>query len=199
MFATQSHRWSGLAAIVGGAFWAVTPLRDAIFGGGASPGETAFRPYNLAILIISALLFSGMAALHAHYGDQFGRSGTVGTWMIQVGYVLAFAGSLPAVLAPEGRIGGIVDIGQDLGFLGAIIGAIGAIPLGMALRHIKDVPRPASQMLIASFPVGFVGIVVISLLGFVDVAGLPMTALYGGAWMMLGYHLSSEERALAAA
>ena len=41
------------------------------------------------------------------------------------------------------------------------------------------------------------GVILVSALGFVDIAGLSLTVLYGGAWIVLGSHLVSEGSATA--
>lgn len=197
MISSQFHRWGGLAAVTGGALWALTPLREDVFGGGGVPEDAVFRPYHLVIVIITALLTAGLVALHARHGDTSRRSGTAGTFMILGGYALLFLGSLPAVVASGESLGDVVRIGQDLGFLGAVISAPGGIPLGVALRRTPATPRLGPLLLITSFPVGLLGVVVVSAIGLEDAAGLPLTALYGGAWIVLGHSLWSEARALA--
>ena len=48
-------RWAALGAMVGGALWALTPLREPLLGGELS-GHPVFRPYNLVLLVIAVLL-----------------------------------------------------------------------------------------------------------------------------------------------
>ncbi len=87
--------------------------------------------------------------------------------------------------------------GQDLGFLGALVAGLGAVLLGVALLRVRSVPRLGVLLLIAALPVGFLGVIVVSALGFVDIAGLPLTVLYGGAWIVLGRHLGPQGDATA--
>jgi len=84
-------------------------------------------------------------------------------------------------------------VGQDLGFLGALIAGVGAIPLGIALWRARAASRPGALLLIIALPVGLPGTIALEAVGFEDSAGLALTVLYGGAWVMLGYRLWSEE------
>lgn len=184
-------RWSGLAAMVGGALWAVTPLREPVFGGGGLPGDPAFRPYNfvlvaIAVLLTAGLLTAGLLGLHASHKRRYGRLGMAGVGVTFIGYALLFFGSIPAVVFGEDGPTGFVRAGQDLGFLGALLSGVGAILLGVALWRKSVAPRLGSLLLIMALPVGIIGVILVSAVGLVDIAGLPLTVLYGGAWVLLG-------------
>ena len=184
-------RRGGLAAMVGGVLWALTPLREPLLGG-RYPGDPVFRPYNFVLLFIAVLLAVGLLAFHARYKQSYGRLGTVGVFVTFGGYALMFFGSLPAVLFSSEGLRGLVRVGQDLGFLGALVAGVGALLLGVALRQARAVLRGAALLLVISLPVGLVGTTVMATVGLEDSAGLPLTVLYGGAWAILGYHLWSE-------
>lgn len=184
-------RLSGLAAMVGGVLWAVTPLREPVFGGGGLPGDAAFRPYNFVIIVIAILLATGLLGLHARYKRSYGRPGTVGAVVIFAGYALLLLGSIPAILFSADGPMGLIKAGQDLGFFGAVISAFGAIFLGSTLWRARATPRFGSLLLIIALPVGIIGVILVSAAGLDDIAGLPLTVLYGGAWLILGYHLQS--------
>lgn len=79
--------------------------------------------------------------------------------------------------------------GQDLGSLDALVAGVGAIPLGIALWRAKAASRVGAMLLILALAVGFAGIMLLSAVGLVNVAGLPLTILYGGAWIVLGSQL----------
>ena len=112
--------------------------------------------------------------------------GTAGVVVIFIGYALMFLGSVPTVvLSPEGWRE-LIMAGQDLGFLAALVAGADAILLGIALWRTPSAPRVGALLLIAALPVGFLGVIVVSALGLVDIAGLPLTVLYGGAWIVLG-------------
>jgi hypothetical protein len=187
-------RRGGLAGVVGGALWALTPLREPLLGG-RFPEDPVFRPYNLVLLVIVALLAASLLALRVRYGGSYGRLGTAGVVVIFLGYALLFFGSFPAVLlSPEGQRG-LILAGQDVGFLGALVAGFGAVTLGVALWRTRTAPRAGALLLIVALPVGIAGVLLVSALGFVDAAGLPLTVLYGGAWIVLGLHLGSQRGA----
>jgi hypothetical protein len=189
-------RRGGLAGMVGGALWALTPLREPLLGG-RFPGHPVFWPYNLFLLVVAVLLIAGLLALRARYRGSYGRLGTADVVVVFVGYALLLLGSGPAVvLSPEGSRG-LIMAGQDLGFLGALVAGVGAVPLGIALWHTRSATRAGALLLVLALPVGIVGVIVVSALGLVDIAGLPLTVLYGGAWIVLGAHLGSQRGASA--
>jgi len=170
----------GLAGMAGGVLWALTPLRQPLLGG-RLPEHPVFRPYNLLLLVIAFLLAAGLLALHARYKGSYGRLGTAGVVVVFVGYVLLFLGSLPAVvLSPEGSRE-LILTGQDLGFLGALVAGVGAVLLGIALLRTLPGALAGALLLIVALPVGLAGVILVSNLGFVNIAGLPLTVLYGGA------------------
>lgn len=196
MVSADLGRWGGLAAMVGGVLWAVTPLRESVLGGGALPGHPVFRPYNLALMVIAALLTAGLLALHERYGGSYGRLGTAGMVVTLAGYALLFFGSVPAVLLTrEAR--DFIRFGQDAGFFGALLSLIGALLLGIALRRAGVASRLGAWLLIVALPVGLVGVVLLSGLGFEDTAGLPWTVLYGAAWAVLGNELWAQREGAA--
>jgi hypothetical protein len=188
-------KWGGLASVVGGALWAVTPLREPILGG-RFPGHPVFRPYSLLLVVIAVLLTVGLLALHNRYKGRYGRLGSVGVVVIVVGYALLFFGSIPAVFLSPDSLRGLTMAGQDLGFLGALAAGIGAVLLGIALLRARAASRLGVLLLISALPVGFVGVILVSAVDLVDIAGLPLTVLYGGAWIILGGELWSQAGAI---
>ena len=185
-------RWGGLASVVGGALWALTPLRQPVFGGGGFPGHPVFRPYNFVLLVIAVLFILGLLALHVRYRRRYGRVGLVGAAVTFLGYALLFVGSLPAVVLPGEGSRGLIMAGQDLGFLGALVSGAGAVLLGVALWRARAASRSGALLLIIALPVGMVGTILLSVIGFVNIAGLPLTVLFGGAWITLGSQLWSQ-------
>jgi hypothetical protein len=177
--------------MVGGALWALTPLREPLLGG-RFPEHPVFRPYNLVLLVITVLLAVGLWALRARYKGSYGRLGTAGVVVVFVGYALMFLGSVPAVVLSTEGSRGLIMATQDLGFLGVLVAGVGAVLLGIALLRTRLAPRAAALLLILALPVGILGVILVSALGFVDIAGLPLTVLYGGAWIVIGTHLGSQ-------
>jgi hypothetical protein len=76
--------------------------------------------------------------------------------------------------------------------LGALVAGLGALPIGIALLRARSAPRAGALLLVVALPVGIVGVIIVSAMGFVDIAGLPLTVLYGGAWIVFGGHLRSQ-------
>jgi hypothetical protein len=185
-------RWGGLAGMLGGLLWAVTPLRDVVFGGGGTSDHPVFRPYNAVLVVVAVLLIMGLVSLHARYKETYRRLGRAGVVLAFGGYALVLAGSIPAVLLDPDDSFGLIRAGQDLGFFGALLAAVGAVFLGIALWRTQAAPRLAALLLIVTLPVGFAGIFAISSIGLVSIAGLAMTGPYGAAWMILGNHLRSS-------
>lgn len=192
MSSTNLIRWGGIAAMLGGMLWAITPLRDVFFGGGATPDHPVFRPYNVVLVLVAVLLIMGLVGLRARYRGTYRRLGKAGVVLTFGGYALILAGSTPAVLLhPDGSFG-LIRAGQDLGFFGSLVASVGAIFLGIALLRTQAAPRAAALLLIVTLPVGLAGIFVISSLGLVSIAGLAITVPYGVAWVILGNHLWSS-------
>lgn len=185
-------KWGGIAAMLGGALWALTPLRQDVFGGGRFPESPIFRPFNFVVEVITILLIVGLVALHARHKRTYGRLGTAGVVVIFGGYALGFVGGIPAVLFPSDGLRDVIMIGQNLGFLSMLIAGVGAILLGIALWRARAVPRLGAQLLIIALPVGLPGVIALAAIGFEDSAGLALTVLYGGAWIALGYQLWSK-------
>lgn len=181
-------KWGGLASMIGGVLWALTPLRQPLLGGDL-PGHPVFRPYNFVLFIISLLLTLGLFALHARHNESYGRLGALGHFVILVGYAMLFLGSVPAVVLSSEDSRSFIMGGQDLGFLGALVAGLGAIPLGIALWRARTVSKVGAMLLILALPAGFAGIVLVSAVGLEDIAGLPLTVLYGGAWVVFGSRL----------
>ncbi len=131
-------------------------------------------------------------ALRARHKESYGRLGAAGVVVVFVGYAMLFLGSLPAVLLSAEGSRGLIRAGQDLGFLGALVAGMDAVPLGIALLRARSAPRAGALLLVVALPVGIVGVIIVSAVGSVNIAGLPLTVLYGGAWMVLGGHLRSQ-------
>lgn len=183
----------GIAAMLGGALWALTPLRQDVFGGGRFPESPIFRPYHFVVEVIMILLIVGLVALHARYKRTYGHLGTAGVVVIFGGYALGLVGGIPAVLFTSDGLRDVTMLGQDLGFLAVLVAGSGAILLGVALWRARAVPRLAALLLIISLPVGLPGVIVLQGIGLVDSAGLALTVPYGGAWIILGHQLWAEE------
>jgi len=176
--------------VAGGFLWAVTPLRQPIFDAGRTPdeGETFFRIYNLVLIAIAILLTIALVRLRREPTRVTSRLFATGWWTILLGHVLLLLGSIPAVAFGD-QARNLVKGGQDLGFLGATIAGLGGFLLGVStLFHHRRRAGVASWLLLLTLPLGFLTIALLSTMGVhEDYLGLPLTMLYGGAWIVLGW------------
>ncbi len=176
---------AGFSGVVGGLSWAVTPLHQPVFDAGRTPdeGELFFRIYNLVLIAIALLL---TAALFRLRGSSPARLFRTGWWAILVGHVLVLVGSVPAVLFGDAA-GSLVRVGQDVGFLGAMVAGLGAFLVGVSALRSRSRPSPAAWLLLMTLPLGLLAVTLLTAIGTPeDYLGLPLTALYGGAWTALG-------------
>ncbi len=81
-----------------------------------------------------------------------------------------------------------MKVDQDLGFLGAMIAGVGGLLVGVStLRHHRRRAGAAPWLLLLTLPLGFLAIALLATMGaHEDYLGLPLTMLYGGAWIALG-------------
>ncbi len=78
--------------------------------------------------------------------------------------------------------------GQDLGFLGAMIGALGALLVGLSGLRRRSIPVAVALLLLLTLPLGLFAVALPTAIGIPeDYLGLPLTLLYGAAWMVLGW------------
>jgi hypothetical protein len=77
------------------------------------------------------------------------------------------------------------------------VAGLGAVPLGIALWRTQSALRAGVLLLIVALPVGLAGVIFVSAMGFVNIAGLPLTVLCRGAGIVLGGHLRSQGSATA--
>lgn len=181
---------AALCAIVGGGVWALTPLRQPVFGAGrtADEGEMFFRGYNLLVVAVALSLTLALVHLRRRTRVGAGTAFRAGWWIVLVGHGLIVAGSVLAVVL-GGSAPGVVTAGQDAGFLGAILAALGGIPLGVAGLRRGLMPRAAAGLFVATMPLGLLAMAVLTAVGVPeDYLGLPLTVPYGAAWTTLGAH-----------
>ena len=190
--ATTRATWCALA---GGMVWAVTPLRDRLIGAGSEPedGVLAFRLYNLAI-VLAIVSLSVALAVWLRRTQRTGPSLVWSAGVVQLGHAMLVAGSACAVVLGD-RAGTVTSAGQDLGFLGAMVAALGALPLGVAALRQSALPRGTALLFACTLPVGILGLVLLSAAGVPqDLLGLPLTILYGSAFATLGLSWRSGAR-----
>lgn len=161
-------RVAGWAAVVGGAAWAVTPLRDVFYGAAVGPG--AYAVYEGIVALIVVLLALGLRTV-------LGVS-RAGVAVVLAGYLMIVVSAVPVGPAA------VDQTLADIGFFGSMVAAIGAIPLGIALW--RRGARTAGALLVLALPAGLPLLLAISAAGQPGVAGLAVTLPYGAAWCLLG-------------
>jgi hypothetical protein len=183
MSSSDLIRWSGLAAMVAGALWAVGALFDLIYFSPEPFSEVAqtssFLFQQVLYLLGAPLLLIGLVGLYARQSQAAGALGLVG-------FLLAFAGTLlgaglawagmfmvPALAteAPD-----FLDAGPPGLFLTFTGLGVGWLVFGIATLRARLYPRRAAILVI-------VGAVIFAL-------PLPFTAIVlAGAVAWLGFHL----------
>src|SRR4028119_663805 len=95
-------RWSGLAAMVGGALWVVVFVLFASrsSGPGLQPPYRSFEGLGIAVVLSLLLIVAGMVGVHAWSKEAYGGLGTVGFVLALVGAAVSIGsvGSWPSLL-----------------------------------------------------------------------------------------------------
>lgn len=184
-------------AIGAGVLWALTPLRDRIFGAGGTPAEgvVAFRLYNAAVAA-AVLTLTVSLALWLRRAERPGPALVCPVVVVQIGHSMLIVGSVSAVVLGGGAPS-LAQAGQDIGFLGAMVAALGALPLGLIALRKGAMPRDPGVLFACTLPVGLLGLAGLAGLGVPeDLLGLPLTILYGGAFAALGKSWLTEREPL---
>lgn len=181
MMQTSSNliRWSGLAAMLGGALWVVKG--GLILAGVVDLGE---------LLIVAQLLFAvGLIGLHSRLGGRGGRLGRIG------GFLAYVAAALSVVNAPYSVF--FAEDGPQTPFpfnvtyaIAALAIFVGLVLLGLATLRAEILPRRWRALPLA---IGLLALLPVWVLAFVHLE-LPVVVL-GLAWMLLGYVLWSDKGA----
>jgi hypothetical protein len=181
MMQTSSNliRWSGLAAMLGGALWVVKG--GLILAGVIDLGE---------LLIVAQLLFAvGLIGLHSRLAGRGGRLGRIG------GFLAYAAAALSVVNAPYSVF--FAEDGPQTPFpfnvtyaIAALAIFVGLVLLGLATLRAEILPRRWRALPLA---IGLLALLPVWVLAFVHLE-LPVVVL-GLAWMLLGYVLWSDKGA----
>jgi hypothetical protein len=166
-------RWSGLAAMVGGALWVILFVLFASrsSGPGLTPPYRSFEGLSLPILLSLLLIVSGFVGVHIWRREVYGRFGTVG-------FVLAMVGAIVSV----------VSVGSwPLILIGSYALMIGSLLVGAATLVTNALPRWGPIALI----VGSVAFLLFN----TETAAAWFALPYGVAWAAVGYLLWSGEHA----
>jgi hypothetical protein len=163
-------RWSGLAALVGGALWVVVFAAHA-WGAGSGPAEgpplVSFRGLGLPGLLALLLIGSGFVGLDMpswrRDGGGYGRLGRIG---------FDLAGLAVFVVFVSGSSGSI-------GLIGAFLLSVGSVLVGVAALRTGLLPRWGAATLV----VGSLAFLMFDTEGLRSWFGV----LYGAAWVAVGY------------
>ena len=160
-------RWGGLAAIAGGAAWAVDNRLVAALGPQAAPS---------AVLLVAAevLLAAGLLGLHALQRGGYGRLGTVGLYVAVAAFLAQALGVTAYVLGSNS----LNWLAFPAGYLAMLAGLV---LYGVATLRAGVLPRWCGA--------GLVVLPVTTVLG--GYGGI----LFGLFWLALGYALWSRRGA----
>lgn len=185
-------RWGALAAMVGGALWALfpfgTPIANIEESGTAGYAASVAYGWLMGVLPL-LLLLVGVAILYLSQRGVHGRLGKVGFPVSILALGAMFAGNAVEVASLTFR-GAESAIGHSAFLIGFLILLIGSVLVGLAIwRTRRDAPsRAGSLLLICALPLGILLAVVLgslapgSDLGFWAAIAVP----FGVAWLVLG-------------
>ena len=157
-------RWGGLAAMVGGAAWALDSLLVL-----AVP-EAGWT--NVVFVVAVLLVLVGLLGLHALQGDAYGRVGRGGLWTVVVASLAQVLGLVVFLAGSEALLWLVFPIGT-------LAVLVGFVLYGAATLQARVLPRWCG-----------VGLIVAPALTVVlgDYGGI----LFGLFWLALGYMLWSR-------
>jgi hypothetical protein len=191
MSSSSLIRWSGLAAMLGGALWAAGAVLTASKPRGCIGAECAFRPMRefgaldaVVALLAVLLLTVGVAGLvtRARHADRFGRLRSVGLVTGAVGAALLVVSSLVQAIF----FGGDFPLMPLFVIPGVLALVVGFLLLGFAVLRAKVLPRWAAVLLVVGS---------LAMLGFNDQNAQALMAIpFGIAWVAVGYALWSDRR-----
>lgn len=188
-------RWSGLAAVLGGALWAFWYVGAYFVGWGvpSNPEYDAYETYNRLMPVVLVLLLVGLAGAHALQRRTYGWLGTAGFAVASVGLGAMIAGNAAEFWAFTEEAygpGSLRDAAWAVFGLGMFVFYAGSVLFGIATLRAKMLPRPGALLLLIWFPAGFL------INGLLQLAGVPeelsfsgLTGLCGVGWVILGYAL----------
>lgn len=163
-------RWSGLAAMVGGAFWVVWSLLVRV------SLEAAGGSFADVLLLLAALLtLAGLVGLHALQGGNYGSIGRAGFYVTAAGLLVQALGALLLLMGVEA-----LWLVAPVGSLAVLVGLV---LYGAATLQARVLPPWCGLGLIVVPPIAFY------LNSKVFYGSL---ALFGVLWVALGYVLWSQ-------
>jgi hypothetical protein len=184
---SKSVRWSGLAAMLGGALFVVSAVVIASMPRGCIGDECASRPMREtgvagALLMLALLLVVIGAAglvIQARDAGRLGRLGKTGIVLGAVGAALPVIGSLIQGILFDGDY----PLMPYFVIPGVLALVVGFVLLGLAVLQAKVLPRWAAVLLIVG---------TLAMLGFNDQNARALMAIpFGISWVAVGYVLWS--------
>ena len=164
-------RWGGIAAMLGGVFWAVWSLLFRV------SLEAAGGPLAHALLLLAALLtLAGLVGLHALQGGNYGPIGQVGFYTAAVALLAQALAALVLLMGSEALLWLVTPVGS-------LVLMVGLVLYGAATLQAMVLPPWCGLALIVVPPIAFY------LNSKVFYGSL---ALFGVLWVALGYALWSR-------
>lgn len=198
MSSSNLIRWSGLAALVGGALLVIAEVAEFVFFSGqpasVAAGTGAWIIVQPLYLAVTVLISLGLVGLYAHQAEQAGSLGLIAFLVAFIGTVLvsglqwsaAFIVPWLARAAPEvaqelldTEAPGVAAAGYILSF--ALL-ALGWLLFGLASLRAEVLPRGAAILLM-------VGAVLLFLILLLEAPGSGV--VFGAALAWVGYALWS--------
>lgn len=183
-------RWSGLAAMLGGALWIIGSVIHASKPRGCIAEECAFRPMRESgaldgiLMLLSLLLFAVAVTGLVMLARRSGRFGVVG----KIGVIIGGAGVvllLVASLVQSTFFGGDFPLMPYFVIPGLLAMVVGLVFLGVAILRSRVLPRWTAALLIIG---------ALAMLGANEqTSRVLLTIPLGAAWIAVGYVLWSEK------
>ena len=184
-------RWGAIAAILGGAGYVVGGgiLSLPVFSGGNASWYQQNPLWYLAEFVIKVALLVGLF-LYLRRSPRFGWLGTVGFYLLIV--ITSFEVILALTALTPGSAAESVD-----GYLGPpkeLVKILGILLFGTAILRAGTLPRAGAWLMIFAVLVALVSIgsFIVGPEAFADWSFPVAAALYGLAFMTLGYGLWSH-------
>jgi hypothetical protein len=184
---SKSVRWSGLAAMLGGALFVVSAVVIASMPRGCIGDECASRPMRetgvagalLTLALLLVVIGAAGLVIRARDAGRLGRLGKTGIVLGAVGAALPVVGSLIQGVLFDGDYP-LMPLFVIPGVLALVVGFV---LLGLAVLQAKVLPPWAAVLLIVG---------TLAMLGFNDQNARALMAIPNGiAWVAVGYVLWS--------
>ena len=192
MSSADFGRWGTLAAMVGGALWALFPFGTPIANieGHSMLGHPASIAYFWLMAVIPLLLLLvGLVGVYAGQSGTYGRLGRFGFPVSIIALGLMFVGNAWEIGSLTFR-GSESAVGHSAFLVGFLVLLVGSVLVGLAIWRVRRDPPAClgSALLVGALPLGILLAIVLgslvphSDLGFWAAIAVP----FGVAWLVLG-------------